>query len=412
MSIGSIALRLRSILFWVHLVMGVVAGAVILVMSVTGVLLGFERQVIAAVDGAPKVAVPAGAVRLPLDTLLARVARDTAPVATLSLRRDAAEPVQVRFADRARAVVLLDPYTGAVVPRATRGRAQAFMQDLRRWHRWVGQKDPRGWGRTATGVANLVFFFIVLTGLYLWWPRRWTRAIVASLTVPAFRVSPKAREFNWHHVAGIWMAVPLAIVVGSAVFMSYEWPTQWVERLATGAAPARGTGEGGGGGPPRGTPVEGGPGGPRGAGRRAAAPQGAASAAPTAPLEPALQIALAKRPDWESVSLALPSAGERSITAQLASGNTFRPDLRTTVIFDGSSGAVQRVTDYADLPFGRRVRGWIRFAHTGEVLGLTGQVIATLASFAGVLLVYTGIALSLRRFAAWRGRRTRDAAAA
>ena len=51
------------------------------------------------------------------------------------------------------------------------------------------------------------------------------------------------------------------------------------------------------------------------------------------------------------------------------------------------------------------MRTILRFAHTGEVLGLPGQTIAGIASAGGVVLVYTGLALSLRRFVAWRRRR-------
>ena len=47
---------------------------------------------------------------------------------------------------------------------------------------------------------------------------------------------------------------------------------------------------------------------------------------------------------------------------------------------------------------GRRLRSILRFAHTGEVLGIVGQTIAGIVSLGAVLLVYTGLALSLRRF--------------
>ena len=47
-----------------------------------------------------------------------------------------------------------------------------------------------------------------------------------------------------------------------------------------------------------------------------------------------------------------------------------------------------------------------RFVHTGEYYGLTGQTIAGLVSAGGAVLVYTGVALALRRFGAWRRRRT------
>ena len=42
-------------------------------------------------------------------------------------------------------------------------------------------------------------------------------------------------------------------------------------------------------------------------------------------------------------------------------------------------------------------RMWIRFIHTGEQYGLVGSTIAGLASLASALLVYTGLALALRR---------------
>ena len=57
------------------------------------------------------------------------------------------------------------------------------------------------------------------------------------------------------------------------------------------------------------------------------------------------------------------------------------------------------------------IRDRLRFAHTGEVAGLPGQLIAGLASLGAVVLGYTGLALSLRRFAAWRARRGRPAEA-
>ena len=39
--------------------------------------------------------------------------------------------------------------------------------------------------------------------------------------------------------------------------------------------------------------------------------------------------------------------------------------------------------------------------HLDEALGIVGQTIAGIGSFAGVMLVWTGISLALRRLAAW-----------
>ena len=66
---------LRRVIFWCHLVAGVCAGVVILIMSVTGVLLAYERQVTRWADTRGYVVARPGtdAPRLPLETLLAKV---------------------------------------------------------------------------------------------------------------------------------------------------------------------------------------------------------------------------------------------------------------------------------------------------------------------------------------------------
>ncbi len=43
-------MTIRKILFWCHLTAGCLAGLVIFIMSVTGVLLAFERQINSWVD--------------------------------------------------------------------------------------------------------------------------------------------------------------------------------------------------------------------------------------------------------------------------------------------------------------------------------------------------------------------------
>ena len=51
-------MTLRSFIFWLHLIAGVVAGTVVLVMSVTGVLLTYEKQMVAWAERSPLAAPP------------------------------------------------------------------------------------------------------------------------------------------------------------------------------------------------------------------------------------------------------------------------------------------------------------------------------------------------------------------
>ena len=64
--------RIRTLFFWLHLTAGLVAGAVVLVMSVTGVLLTYEKQMVWSADTRHlTVAGDASTPRLPIDELLA-----------------------------------------------------------------------------------------------------------------------------------------------------------------------------------------------------------------------------------------------------------------------------------------------------------------------------------------------------
>ena len=65
----------RKVLFWLHLLAGLVAGVVILIMSVTGAAVAFEKEIIAWAERDVRRVTPttADAKAVPLDELLARV---------------------------------------------------------------------------------------------------------------------------------------------------------------------------------------------------------------------------------------------------------------------------------------------------------------------------------------------------
>jgi len=78
---------------------------------------------------------------------------------------------------------------------------------------------------------------------------------------------------------------------------------------------------------------------------------------------------------------------------------------RSTLTLDGRTGDEIRWEPYAATSRGQKLRGWMRFAHTGELGGLAGEAVAGLASAGGAFLVWTGVSLALRRLSAWRARR-------
>jgi uncharacterized iron-regulated membrane protein len=108
--------QLRNVIFWCHLLAGACAGVVILIMSVTGVLLAYQRQIERWADTRGyAVARPSpDAARLPLETLVAKAREgQTAPPTAVTLYGDGAEPATVSF--QGGRSLFVNPYAGEVL---------------------------------------------------------------------------------------------------------------------------------------------------------------------------------------------------------------------------------------------------------------------------------------------------------
>ena len=117
---------LRKTLFWLHLISGVAAGLVILMMSITGVLLTYERQMLEAAERAQYVRPLEGAERLPVEALLAAARLAEPDLAPTALTYDAEPGAPVTVSAGRRGSVNIDPYTGEVRPEAAPRLAAFF----------------------------------------------------------------------------------------------------------------------------------------------------------------------------------------------------------------------------------------------------------------------------------------------
>ncbi|MEX2261468.1 MAG: PepSY-associated TM helix domain-containing protein [Bryobacteraceae bacterium] len=373
-------MTLRKFFFWLHLTAGTVAGIVILIMSVTGVLLMYQKQMTAWADGRHRFAPPSpGTERLPMEMLLARVRETrTAPPSGVTARADPSEAVAVAYG---RDIVYVNPYTGEVLGEGSK-RIRAFFQFLIDWHRWLGaQGESRPAARAITGACNIAFLFLVMSGFYLWWPRKWSWKHVSSVVTFRSGLTGRARDWNWHNVIGSWSAIPLFFVVSTALFFSYPWANTLLYKVTGSeppAAPARRPGA-------------------------AASPRGEWQ---LDGLSERWARAEQQVPVWQSISLRLPPAGDATVTFAIdESSGAARPDKRSQLTLDLNTGEVVRWEPYASHNLGRQIRLWIRWVHTGEAGGVIGQTVAGVVSAGGAVLVWTGVALAWRRFLAWRQRK-------
>jgi len=377
---------MRKLFFWLHLSAGVIAGVVIFIMSVTGVLLMYEKQLISWFDlrDLPPVS---NSPRLSVETLLtrARASRAGMPSA-IAMNADPLVPVQLIFG---REIAYQDPASGQILSTGNTS-VRRFFRVVTDWHRWLATSDQnRAAGRATTGAANLAFLFIVLSGAYIWVPKVWTAASVRAVTLFRGGLSGKARDFNWHNVIGIWCFVPLVFVVASSSVISYPWASNLVYTLA--------------GSPPPSAPA------PRQEQARTERHPGARSATEVylAGFNDLWQRAASHANQWRVLTMRLPASDRAPVAFVIDQGYAGQPQKRITLNLDRRTGDITNREVYSDFNQGRQIRTWLRFVHTGEYYGIPGQTIAGIASAGAAVLAFTGIALSLRRLAAWRSRRQR-----
>ena len=401
---------LRTVLFWLHLVAGVVAGAIILLLSVTGVLLTYEKQLAHWADlrQLPAISAPVSQ-RISADSLLAlaTIANGGKTPSAITLRADAAEPALVAFGREGN--LFLHPGTGAVLGAGSLA-AHTFFRDVEDWHRWMaGTGENRARLKSVTGAANLLFLVLVLTGMVLWLPRSLSWIKVRAVLWFRGGLSGKARDFNWHNVLGIWSALPLIAIVASGSVIGYPWASDLVYRIVGEAPPPRtppggaAAGAGTSGTGTSGTAAAIAP----AASTQSAAPADSGATPPSAPVTYAGMVtaAVALMPEWRAVTVQLPKPDAKTTTVTLDKGTGAQPQYRATVQFSSATGELARYQPFDSLTTGRKVRNVLRFTHTGEVLGLFGQTWAGLVTLASIVLVVTGIALAIRRASRALGRR-------
>jgi len=367
----------RKVLFWLHLSAGVLAGIIILMMSVTGVLLTYERQLQSWEDGPYYYQPVPGEKRLTVDQLILAANRTEGFKTDNLILASANDAPFIARMGRSQ-TQHLNPYTGEIyIPHSD--SLSNFFADVRSLHRWFMMTgDARSSARDITGAANLLFLFLLLSGSYLWLPKvfTWTNLKVRVWFNPLANTKA-ARNFNWHHVFAFWAAMPLIIIIPTATVFNYSWANNLVYKLAGDSPPERVVSE-------------------------APDPQDEPSNAVS--IDALVANAQSYSASWKTLSFSLPAPGAQNVTFTLDEGNGGEPQKRHTVTMNRVSGATVAFVPFTDQSPGVRARRWVRFLHTGEALGLAGQTLAGLASAAAVLLVWTGLSLALRRFTRWRFR--------
>lgn len=363
---------LKRWVFWTHLATGLVAGLFVFGMSFSGVLLTYERQITELSEMRYTVSPSITSTRISTDKV----------VEILQQLNPEEHHIYIRWVNREGAAIpawagknnyLIHPYTGEVLRRGE-GTVADFFHLVTDFHRYLLlEGESRAIGKNITAYANLVFLFLLLSGLYLWFPRRFnSKAVKQKLLLPSRYQNAQHRNRQWHLVFGIWCLPILFVLALTATLFHFTWANEALYAAFGESVPQREKHE-----------------------------EVTSLAADVIPYEALFSKAKLHAnnnsyEDWYSMWLEI-GDDEHQARFYIDKSIGRRQELAYSLFFDTRSGEVSKVLRKVDWSKGGQAWGTARFLHTGEYFGIVGQTIAGLASLLACILVYTGVVLAWRR---------------
>lgn len=352
----------RKTLLTFHLWAGLVLGALLLVVSITGALLVFRSNLERKLDPHRWIVTPS-ATRLAPEQLVARAvaAHPAGELESVRYFGDPTAPFLVYFSNKD--YVHVNPYTGEVLgTRARYGEGFGWIEGL---HKYL-QLAPSV-GEAINGYNALAFLLIIATGVVLWWPAT-RRALVAGVTLN-WKLKGRPWNLGLHKTIGIYAALLLSVMAFTGAPVSLDWLKNALYPLTGSTKPA--------------LPLP------------LTAPAPVAGAKPFVGFDRIAAAMAAQFPAARETYIPLPKKG--LVAAYSIEAGAAHPNARSYAYWDGASGTLLRAQPYATAPTGLRLYYFMMSLHTGVWGGPAMQLVLLLGALSVPLLTYTGVASYLRR---------------
>nr|WP_303775314.1 PepSY-associated TM helix domain-containing protein [Bacteroides intestinalis] len=397
---------MRKIFRNIHLWLSIPFGILITLICFSGAALVFEKEVMELCHRDLYFVKKVEAAPLPMEQLMTKVAAtlpDSVSVTGVNVSSDPERAYQVTLSKPRRASMYVDQYTGEVTGKYERA---PFFNFMFRMHRWLldSMKQDGGifWGKMIVGTSTLMFVFVLISGVFVWWPRT-RKALKNSLKI----VANKGWRRFWYdlHVAGgMYTLVFLLAMALTGLTWSFQWyrigfyKTFGVEvqpSMGHGNAAANATAKDG---KPDGKP-EGREGRGERSGNRGERPageggrsegRGAHRRSPYAHWEQVYEQLAQANPGYKQISV---SDGSASVAFNRF-GNQRATDRYK---FNPRNGEITETTLYKDLENSGKIRGWIYSVHVGSWGGMLTRILTFIAALIGASLPLTGYYLWIRK---------------
>lgn len=207
---------------WLHLWLGLVSGIIVVIICLTGITWSFRDEIKDWIDPELKVEFIEGRVMTnPAELYL--IAKNLYPDQEISfVWRPAGKAAMIGFGKRNPGYVLyLHPYTGEVLRKPSFKEEFDFFEWTLRGHRFLWL--PSEIGRPIINYSTFIFFITLLTGLVLWWPKKWTKAMRKQSFSVKWDAKIKRLNYDLHNVFGFYTLIVLLVIAMTGMYYGLPW---------------------------------------------------------------------------------------------------------------------------------------------------------------------------------------------
>lgn len=208
---------------WLHLWLGLVSGIVVVIISLTAAFLTFEEEIRLVLEASrEKVHHEDGQALLPPSQLAKAVMEKYGwpSVYGVMYRGEGRSAMVPYYRDRSNyQQALVNPFTGEVLHNRKLNDDFFRFMLMGHYQLWL----PRPIGKPIIAYSTLIFVIALITGLVLWWPKKWTKATKNASFKVKWPATPKRLNYDLHNVIGFYSLLIALVLSLTGMVYGMQW---------------------------------------------------------------------------------------------------------------------------------------------------------------------------------------------
>jgi len=368
----------KNIWFKLHLILGLSAGFILLVVGFTGAMLSFEKEILNLINQDTYKVVVQEQGKLSTKELLEKFQeqKPQAKINSITISSSSTNSYMIYVAgekENAKKGVMyyINPYTAEILPEVS---GLKFFKTVENIHRRLLLDD---FGKQVVGFSVICLLILMFTGIYIYYPRL-KKSFLPSLRLN-FQSKGRFLLANLHSVIGMWV-IPFYLVASlTGLYWSYEWFNNSLHQITGVEKPKKSQGNM----KPKeqkgemNTPLE----------SEKASYEDISLAVDT------FNILIENK--YSTATLRFPQVG--TVYSFSYMSNSHHENSRNTLEFDIKTKEILKHEKFEDKTLVQKLMGSIFMLHTGEYFGFIGKIGMFLASLMMPLFAITGLMLYVKR---------------